>query len=170
MINRIVFIFPLILLLLVSGTVEAKKYPFDIDASRDVVITRSATAGSKMVKVTAYGRTVNKAINQAMMDAVVALTFFGASGENEMEASPAILLDKRAAYDKKKEFFDQFFQKGYFLSYVKRVNSNYPAGKNNIKTERGRKVQLILLVDWNGLSVYYKNAGLKTVTNSLMDY
>lgn len=168
--NKIFYILPLLLVFLVSVNADAKKYPFDIDASREVAITRSATAGSKMVKVTAYGRTVDKAINQAMMDAVVALTFFGAPGENEMEASPAILLDKRAAYDENKEFFDQFFQKGHFLPYVKRVNSNYPTGKNNIKTARGRKVQLILLVDWNGLSAYYKNAGLKTVTGSLMDY
>ena len=161
---------PLVLALLVSVNAEAKKYPFDINSSREVVITRSATAGTKMVKVVAYGRTVDKAIDQAMMDAVVALTFFGASGENEMEACPAILLDGRAVYDGKKEFFDQFFQKGHFLSYVKRVNSNYPTGKNNIKTSKERKVQLILLVDWNGLSAYYQNAGLKTVTSSLMDY
>ena len=168
--NRYPFILLLILGLFTSSTTEAKKYQFDIDASREVLITRSATAGFKMVKVIAYGRTVDKAINQAMMDAVVALTFFGAPGENEMEASPAILLEKRAAYDEKKELFEQFFREGDFLSYVKRVNSNYPTGKNNVKTARGRKVQLILLVDWNGLSTYYKNAGLRTVTGSLMDY
>lgn len=168
--NRYLFIFPLILGLFISSTAEAKKYPFNIDDPREVLITGSATAGFKMVKATAYGRTVDKAINQAMMDAVVALTFFGAPGENEMEATPAILLEKRAAYDGKKEFFDQFFQKGHFLSYVKRINNSYPTGKRNIKTARGRKVQLILLVDWDGLSNYYKNAGLKTVTGLLMNY
>ena len=113
---------PLVLALLVSVNADAKKYPFDIDTSREVVITRSATAGTKMVKVVAYGRTVDKAIDQAMMDAVVALTFFGASGENEMEACPAILLDGRAAYDEKKEFFGQFFQKGHFLSRRQDIN------------------------------------------------
>ena len=168
--NKLLFMLPLVFALLISVNVDAKKYPFNIDASREAVVTRSATAGTKMVKVIAYGRTVDKAIGQAMMDAVVALTFFGASGENEMDACPAILLGGRAAYDEKKEFFNQFFQKGHFLSYVKRVNSNYPTGKNNIKTSKGRKVQLILLVDWNGLSAYYKNAGLKTATSSLMDY
>lgn len=168
--NKLLFMLPLVFALLISVNADAKKYPFNIDSSREVVVTRSATAGTKMVKVIAYGRTVDKAIGQAMMDAVVALTFFGASGENEMDACPAILLDGRAAYDEEKEFFNQFFQEGHFLSYVKRVNSNYPTGKNNIKTSKGRRVQLILLVDWNGLSAYYKNAGLKTVTSSLMDY
>ena len=168
--NKPSFILSLAILLLVSIKVEAKKFQFNIDASREVVITRSATVGFKMVKVTAYGRTVDKAIDKAMMDAVVALSFFGASGENEMNKCPAILLEGRLAYDEKKDFFDNFFRKGDFLSYVKRVNSSYPIGKNNIKTDRGRKVQLILLVNWDALSKCYKNAGLKTVTNSLADY
>lgn len=61
--------------LLFSLPVGAKKYPFKIDTSREVVISRSSKAGTKMVEVTAYGRTADKAIEQAMMDAVVSLSF-----------------------------------------------------------------------------------------------
>ena len=57
--------------LLFSLPVGAKKYPFKIDTSREVVISRSSKAGTKMVEVTAYGRTADKAIEQAMMDAAL---------------------------------------------------------------------------------------------------
>lgn len=123
-----------------------------------------------MVKVTAYGRTANKAIEQAMMDAVVSLSFWGASGSGEMENCPAILLEGRAAYDKNRLFFDHFFTQGTFMSYVKRVNSTYPTGRDNVKTSKGRRIQILLIVDWNGLANYYKKAGVKTVISELGNY
>ncbi len=153
-----------------SSIAEAKRYTFDIDAPREVYITRSAKAGFKMVRVIAYGRNVNKAIEKAMMDAVISLTFYGTSGEGEMENAPAILLDGRKAYDYKKSYFDKFFKKGAFMSYVKQVNSGYPTGRDNIKTSKGRRVQILLLVDWNGLARTYKEAGLKTIVSGLSDY
>ena len=155
---------------LLSIQVEAKKYPFKIDAPREVVMSRSSKAGTKMVKVTAYGRTADKAIEQAMMDAVVSLSFWGASGSGEMENCPAILLEGRAAYDKNRMLFDHFFKQGTFMSYVKRVNSTYPTGRDNVKTTKGRRIQILLIVDWNGLANYYKKAGLKTVVSELGNY
>lgn len=157
-------------ILLFPISVEAKKYPFKIDASREVVINRSTKAGYKMVKVTAYGRNAEKAIEQAMLDAVVSLTFFGASGLGEMEDSPAVLLEGRTAYDKNKDFFDSFFKEGIFMSYVKKINSTYPTGWDNVKTPKGRRIQILLMVDWNGLTQFYKEAGMKTVTGGLDDY
>lgn len=158
------------LLLVLPVVVEAKKYPFKIDAPREVVMSRSSKAGTKMVKVTAYGRTTDKAIEQAMMDAVVSLSFWGASGSGEMGNCPAILLEGRAAYDKNRMFFDHFFKQGTFMSYVKRVNSTYPTGRDNVKTSKGRRILILLIVDWNGLANYYKKAGLKTVISELGNY
>lgn len=155
---------------LLSIQIEAKKYPFKIDAPREVVISRSSKAGTKMVKVTAYGRTIDKAIEQAMMDAVVSLSFWGASGFGEMGNCPAILFEGRATYDKNKIFFDKFFKQGFFMPYVKRVNSTYPTGRDNVKTAKGRRIQILLIVDWNGLANYYKKAGLKTVISELGNY
>lgn len=161
----------LFLLLVLSFTpVEAKRYSFKIDSQREVYVTRSAKSGFKMVKVIVYGRNVDKAIEKAMMDAVVALTFYGASGEGEMGNTPAILFEGRKAYDNKKKYFDKFFKKGAFMSFVKRVNSDYPTGKDNVKTSKGRRIQILLLVDWNGLAKTYKDAGLKTIVSGLSDY
>lgn len=159
-----------VLLLLPFTSVDAKRYSFKIDSQREVYVCRSAKPGYKMVEVIAYGRNVDKAIDKAKMDAVVVLTFFGASGKGEMESVPAILLDGRKEYDNNRKFFDKFFKKGQFMSYVEDVNSGYPTGSNNIKTSRGRRVRIILLVDWNGLAKYYKEAGLKTAVSELSEY
>lgn len=56
------------------------------------------------------------------------------------------------------------------MAYVKRVNSTYPTGRDNVKTSRGRRIQILLIVDWNGLANYYKKAGLKTVISELDNY
>lgn len=163
-------VFLLFFILLSSMAVQAKKYPFKIDAPREVVMSRSATVGSKMVQVSAHGSSADKAIQQAMIDAVVSLAFFGVSGSGEMESCPAVLLEGRIAYDQNKIFFDKFFEQGTFMSYVKKVNSTYPTGKDNVKTKRGRRVQILLVVDWHGLAKYFKEAGLKTVISGLGDY
>lgn len=160
----------LMLFLLPFTSANAKRYSFKIDSQREVYVCRSAKTGFKMVEVIAYGRNVDKAMDKAKMDAVVALTFFGASGTGEMGSVPAILLGGRKEYDNNRKFFDKFFKKGQFMSYVKNVNSGYPTGSNNVKTSKGRKIRIILLVDWNGLAKYYKEAGLKTAVSELSEY
>lgn len=160
----------LFFIFLVPISVQARNYPFKIDAPYDVVIHRSSKAGTKMVKVTAYGRSADKAIKRAMMDAVISLTFFGASGSGEMESCPAILLEGRKAYDRNRKLFNRFFEEGIFMSYVRRVNSTYPTGQDNVKTPKGRRIQILLIVEWNSLAEYYKEAGLKTGISGLGDY
>lgn len=165
---RIKFLFILSLLFSLSAT--AKKYPFKIDSPREVVISRSTKAGYKMVQVTAYGRSTEKAIEQAMLDAAVSLTFFGVSGLGEMEGCPAILLEGRIAYDKNKDFFDRFFKEGTFIPYVRKVNSTYPTGRDNVKTPKGRRIQILLIIDWNGLAQFYKESGMQTVISEFDNY
>ena len=157
-------------LLLLSSSAEAKKYLFKIDAQREVYVTRSTTAGTKMLKVVAYGSSADAAIEQAMVDAVVAMTFFGASGQGEMEGCPAVLLNGRELYEQHKSYFDKFFKKGEFLKYVERINSTYPSGTDNVKTSMGRRIQILLIVNWKGLADCFKAAGYKTTISELENY
>lgn len=158
------------LLMALSTTMYAKKYPFSIDSQREVYINRSTTAGSKMLRVVAYGKSVDAAIEQAMLDAVVAMSFDGAKGEGEMEGCPAVLMNGRNVYNENKSFFDRFFQKGDFLKYVEKVNSTYPSGADNIKTSKGRRIQILLIVDWKGLADYFKGEGHRTTVSELSNY
>ena len=134
-----------------SINMEAKKYPFSMDSKREVYVTRSTNAGSKMLKVVAYGKSVDAAIEQAMLDAVVALSFDGAIGEGEMESCPAVLMND-------------------FLKYVKKVNSTYPSGTDNVKTSKGRRIQIFLIVDWKRLADYFGGEGYRTTISELSNY
>ena len=158
----LVLLFPIIM--------EAKKYSFVIDNNREVYVSRSTYEGLKMLKVTAYGRSADAAIEQAMVDAVAALTFDGAKGQGEMEGCPAVLLNGREVYQENKMFFDVFFKKGDFLKYVGKVNSTYPTGTDNVKTSKGRRIQILLIVDWKGLAEHFKKAGFKTAISEFSNY
>lgn len=160
----------LFMLLFSSINVEAKTHPFSIDSQREVYVTRSTTAGSKMLRVVAYGKSADAAIEKAMLDAVAALTFDGAIGDGEMESCPAVLMDSRNVYDENKSFFDRFFKKGEFLKFVEKVNSTYPSGADNMKTSKGRRIQILLIVDWKGLADYFREAGYRTAVSELRNY
>ena len=157
-------------LLFPSINMDAKKYPFSMDSKREVYVTRSTNAGSKMLKVVAYGKSVDAAIEQAMLDAVVALSFDGAIGEGDMEGCPAVLMNGRYVYNENKSFFDRFFKKGDFLKYVKKVNSTYPSGTDNVKTSKGRRIQIFLIVDWKRLADYFGREGYRTTISELSNY
>lgn len=162
----------LTLAFLSSATIasEAKKYPFSIEDQRQVYISRSTAAGTKMVKVIAYGRSADAAIEKAMVDAVAALTFDGTKGLGEFEGCPAVLLNGRRDYEEHKDFFDNFFKKGDFLKFVEKVNSTYPMGADNVKTKNGRRIQIQLIVNWQELSDYYKLVGFKTIASELNNF
>ena len=160
----------LCILLLLPVKMEAKKYSFVIDSQREVYVSRSTYEGSKMLKVVAYGKSADAAIEQAMVDAVAALTFDGAKGQGEMEGCPAVLLNGREIYQENKIYFDSFFKKGDFLKYVEKVNSTYPTGTDNIKTSKGRRIQILLIVDWKGLAEKFKEAGFRTTISELSNF
>lgn len=152
------------------NALQAKSYSFDIEKERSVSIYQSASEGTKIVKVVATGGSADKAIDIAMQDAVVALSFWGASGEGEMSSVPAILKGGRETYDKNETFFKKFFKKGGFIRFVHKVNSLYPTGTNNVKTSKGRKITILLIVDWKELAEYYKSQGLETCIMDFSNY
>jgi hypothetical protein len=160
----------LALLTFIWGAVNAKKYPFSIDSQREVYVVRSAAAGTKMVKAIAVGGSADKAIEKAMIDAVAAITFDGINGEGEMDGCPAVLVAGRETYNSNKTYFDNFFRKGKFLDFVSKVNSTYPMGADNVKVNGGRRIQILLIVDWKGLAGYFKNDGFKTAISELSNY
>lgn len=142
---------------------------FKINAERQVLVTRSSSPGTKMVRVVAYGPTTEKAIEQAMCDAVAEALFNGIKGEGEMETIPPILKDGQAQYTTHQKELKNFF-KATYLNYVSRINSTFPSGENNIRTSKGRKVRVFLLVDWAGLEQYFRNMGYQTSIGLLTDF
>ena len=110
---------------------EAKRYKFNMTHSYEVAIVRVAQEGTKYLKVWGVASSPDKAIDQAMQDAVAACIFTGIEG-NQIAGQVPPLTSGKDSYELHKDFFDKFFKKGEFMNYVKNVNSNYPTGENNI--------------------------------------
>ena len=137
----------------------AKSYPFKIRHSYAVEVVRVAQQGYKYYKVWGEAGSVNKAMEQAMQDAVAASLFLGVEGNEHASSVPAICGSVKA-YEEHKEYFDFFFKKGEFLQYVKNVNSQYPSGENNVRTSKGHRVALYVIVSYDALRLKMENDGI----------
>lgn len=164
------FLLIMVVALCISTTAEAKKYKFKITDQRTVVVKRSGAKGQKIVEVTASAGSVDKAIDKALVDAAVALTFEGAAGRGMMGSCPAVLAGGTAAYEQNKEFFDEFFTKGEFLQYVRRASNDYPSGDDNVMVGGSRQVRIVVIVDWDGLAKNFADRGLRTNISNLLNY
>jgi hypothetical protein len=156
-----------VLMLFVTNITIAKSYKFKMDHPYEVSIKRSTYEGKKMLEVFGYGGTVNSAMDQAMQDAVAAIVFCGIPENGEFGEIPSIMPNKEEDYQNHKEYFNKFFKKGEFMNYVKNVNSNYPSGPDNVSTSRGRRVRLVVIVDWKGLEARFRADGLNTSISKL---
>ncbi len=137
-------------------TVSAKeKTPKYLDHPYMVEQSGSAREG-KLVKVYAFGSNADKAIEQAEKDAVAAVLFSGVRPSAEAAGAGVAMppmVDERTLNDHL-GYFNDFFEKKLkggeykydYQRFVRRVNSEYPTGENNIKTDKGRRVGIYLIV------------------------
>ena len=146
-------------------SIHAKSYPFDMAHSYEVQIVRVAQQGTKFLKAWGTAGSPDKAIDRAMQDAVAACIFTGVEG-NEIAGKVPSLVQGKEVYDQYKSFFDTFFKEGEFLQYVKNANSNYPTGENNIKTDKGRKVGIYVIVMYDNLRKRLEDEGIIKKLNS----
>lgn len=137
----------------------AKSYHFDMKHSYKVRIVRVAQQGTKFLKAWGIAGSPDKAIAQAMQDAVAACIFTGVEG-NEIAGKIPPLVPSPNIYNQHKRFFDKFFKKGEFMYYVKNVNSEYPFGEDNIKTSKGRQVGIYVVVKYDELRQRLEEEGI----------
>lgn len=147
------------------NSVNAKSYPFDMKHSYEVQIVRVAQQGTKFLKAWGVAGLPDKAMDRAMQDAVAACIFTGVEGNDIAGKIPALVADK-SVYEQHKRFFDTFFKKGGFMNYVKNVNVGYPTGENNIKTSKGRKVGVFVVVMYDNLRKHLEEQGIIKKLNS----
>lgn len=155
----------LTLCLYFQQAILAKSYHFDIKHSYEVKIVRVAQQGTKYLKVWGVASSPDKAIDQAKQDAVAACIFTGVEG-NEIAGKIPALVSSTDVYNQYKSFFDTFFKKGEFLMYVKNVNSKYPFGEDNIKTSKGRKVGIYVIVMYDDLRKLLEEKGIVKKLNN----
>ncbi|CDB10667.1 putative uncharacterized protein [Bacteroides sp. CAG:633] len=105
---------------IISMSIHARKYPFDMEHPYEIEVVRVDKQGYKFCKVWGIAGSVDKAITRALQDAVAASLFTGISG-NECAASTPAICTSTEAYKKNKDYFDRFFKSGEFLQYVRNV-------------------------------------------------
>lgn len=138
---------------------QAKSYPFKMDHPYQVEIVRVGQEGTKFLKAYGVAGSADKAIDQAMQDAVAACIFTGVEG-TATAGKILPLCGSTKAYEEHKEYFDKFFKKGEFLNYVKNVNKGYPSGENNVATPHGRKVGVYVSVMYDALRKKLEQDGI----------
>lgn len=161
--KRITFLIAFAMMTALS--LNAKSYKFDMNHSYEVKIVRVAQQGTKFLKAWGVAGSADKAITQAMQDAVAACIFTGVEGNDIAGKIPALTSGK-GAYEEHKAFFDTFFKKGEFLNYVKNANTGYPTGENNISTSGGRKVGVFVVVMYDNLRKRLEDEGIVRKLNS----
>lgn len=158
---------------LFAGSMSAKKYKFELSHSYEVVHTANQGDMTKIFQVYAYGKNADKAIDQAKQDVIAAVIFTGAPGyRNEknaesVEETTPLVPNAVEAYDQHKKFFDNFFSSGEYMRFVQNVNRDYPVGKDNIQTDKGRRVRVILAVNVKALNDYLNANGIGTQGHKL---
>lgn len=140
-----------------SLNVNAKKYPFDRNHPYNVSIIRVGQAGTKYLKAYGIASNADKAIDQAMQDAVAACVFEGIPGNEKADKIEPICKNGADAYIKHKDYFNNFFTNGDFLHYVKNTNSMYPTGENNVSVSGGRRVGINVEVMFDELRKRLEN-------------
>lgn len=154
-------------LLLVALTSAGKKHKLNIDRAYEIRIVRVAQEGTKLLKVWAVAGSVDKAIEQAKLDAVAACLFNGvAASENSDEILP-VCLNGKADYQKHQEYFDRFFDKDEYLSFVSTVTSRYPTGQDNVKISGGHRVGVNLVVKYAALRQKLERDGIQRSLDSV---
>ncbi|MDE5842487.1 MAG: hypothetical protein K2H35_01975 [Muribaculaceae bacterium] len=154
-----------IAVLLTAMPMDAKKYKWVYgDHPLEVYTTGQGKNRMQLIKAWAVAKNADKAIEQAMMDAVTA-AFFSTIGYDEsthgMGVSNLQPLVSGDQYREHEGLFKDFFVSGEFLGYVRPVNSAYPSGENNMKVSGGRRVGVNLVLDRPGLEKWLQNKGVK---------
>lgn len=149
----------IVLVLMATLSLNAKNYKFDMNHSYEVQVVRVAQQGTKFLKVWGVAGSADKAMVQAMQDAVAACIFTGVEGNENAGKVPALTAG-RSVYEEHKDFFDKFFTKGEFLNYVKNSNTGYPTGENNRAVSGGRKVGLFVVVMYDNLRKRLEDEGI----------
>jgi hypothetical protein len=167
--KRIV-VFLLIVLVGASSGTAKRKYKFDLNHDYMVVQTASAAQG-KLVKAWAYGKSADKAIEQAKMDAVAAAFFTGIQPAMDGQGVGTLppLVDQ-AGYVEYESFFTKFFTEGEFMNYVREVNSAYPSGENNVSTPQGRRVGINLVLYYDELRQMLEANGIRKSLDDFFHY
>ncbi len=114
--------------------------------------------GVKLIKVYAYGKKVDDAIQKAKRSAVHACIFKGVAGQVKVDP---IVNDATAIQEKYKDYFDKFFSPtGDYLKYVALSTDGEPSGEDRMKVKGGFKIGVAVAVQYDQLRKDLEKEGI----------
>jgi len=130
---------------------KEKKAHYSSNYNYEVQIMGVGQDGTKVMKVSGYGKKVEDAIIEAKMNSVAAVIFKGIPGGHGAAATPAILKDPGAG-DKHAEYFESFFSPGgKYLQFITVTTDGMPSGQDRMKMKKGYKVFIYVQVMYDSL-------------------
>lgn len=108
---------------------------FNAQYNYEVETVGVGTEGTKALKVWAYGKSVNAAIQMAKKCAVAACIYRGLPASTYALATPALCSNPGDEWD---DYFDDFFRDGgQYLNYVNLTSDGVPSGQDRLKLKGG---------------------------------
>lgn len=158
-------------LLFITPIDAKKKYKFQLTYDYAIEQKRGGINGTKVVKSWAVAKNADKAIVKAKENAIAAAIFTGYAANPDPSIGayqvPALCNNAEEAFYNNQDFFEDFFTGGEYLNYVHEVNSTYPSGENNVNTPKGRRVGILLVVEYSALRKRLENAQIIKSLNRL---
>ncbi len=116
--------------------------------------------GTKAIKVWSYGKTVEKAVYNAIHDAVAAVIFKGIPAGGGAAPTPAIV--GPSGYTQHEAFFDDFFKPGgMYLNFINLKTDGTPSGEDRIKVSKKEyKVAIYASINFDALRKYLEDSGV----------
>lgn len=132
-------------------------------SSYEVTTNAVGQNGTKFMKVWGFGKSIDKAIEQAKKNAVHACLFRGIPGTANARSTPAIFAQQNGQqmladnYD----YFLNFFEKGKdYLAYVNLTTDGVPSGQDRREVKGGYKVGIDVQVMYDNLRQKMESDGL----------
>jgi hypothetical protein len=129
---------------------KSQKYTYKSSRNYEIVMLGVGSDGTKVFKIFATEKKVEKAIALAKKAAVEMCIFRGLPASGTISGTPALCTSEDE--EKNQDFFDEFFTPGgKYLNYVNITNDGYPSGQDRLKIKGGYKVGLTVQVLYDNL-------------------
>ncbi len=139
-------------LFLISAThiADAQNYKYKTSRNYEIQMLGIGSDGTKVFKIFATAKNVEKAIALCKKAAVEVCIFRGLPASGSINATPALCDSKTES--EKGEYFEKFFTPGgAYLNYVNITTDGVPSGQDRLKIKGGYKVGLMVQIMYDNL-------------------
>lgn len=137
---------------------------FDATFPYEIETVGIGLEGTKVLKVWAFDKTVDGAIEKAKKSAVAACIFKGLPASSNANATPPLCVSPGEEWND--YFFSFFSDTGKYASFVNITTDGSPSGQDRLKTKKGYKVGVFVQVLYDQLRRQLEDDGVINKMNT----